>query len=96
VGGSSMIFFLNGEAVSKEKVEDAKREILVIMNKNHGKWDGKVEKFQVQEMGQVLAMIDTATGTLTAAVSLIAAIALVVAGIGIMNIMLVSVKERTR
>jgi putative ABC transport system permease protein len=96
VGGSSMIYFLNGEAVSKEKIEDAKREILAILNKNHGKWDGKVEKYQVQEMGQVLAMIDTATGTLTAVVSLIAGIALVVAGIGIMNIMLVSVKERTR
>ncbi len=96
VGGSSMIYFLNGEAVSKEKIQDAKLEILAILNKNHGKWDGKVEKYQVQEMGQVLTMMDTATGTLTTIVSLIAAIALVVAGIGIMNIMLVSVKERTR
>jgi len=96
VGGSSMIYFLNGEAVSKEKIEDAKLEIMAILNQNHGKWDGKVEKYQVQEMGQVLTMMDTATGTLTTIVSLIAAIALVVAGIGIMNIMLVSVKERTR
>ena len=44
----------------------------------------------------MLGMIDTATGALTAAISIIAGIALVVAGIGIMNIMLVSVKERTR
>jgi putative ABC transport system permease protein len=96
VGGSSMIYFLNGEAVSKDAIEDAKREILTVLNKNHGKWDGKIEKFQVQEMGQILILIDTATGILTTAISLIAAIALVVAGIGIMNIMLVSVKERTR
>ncbi len=96
MGGSSHIYFLNGEAVSKDKIEDAKREILVILDKSHGKWDGKVEKYQVQEMGQILSMIDTATGTLTAAISLIAGIALFVAGIGIMNIMLVSVKERTR
>ncbi len=96
VGGSSMIYMLNGEAVSKEKIEDAKREIMAVLNANHGKWDGKVEKYIVQEMGQVLAMIDSATGTLTTIVSLIAGIALVVAGIGIMNIMLVSVKERTR
>jgi putative ABC transport system permease protein len=96
VGGSSQVYFLNGEAVSKDEIENAKREILAILDMNHGKWDGKVEKFQVQEMGQILSMIDSATGALTAAISLIAAIALVVAGIGIMNIMLVSVKERTR
>ena len=76
VGGSSQIYMLNGEAVSKDKVEDAKREIVAILDQNHGKWDGKVEKYQVQEMGQILSMIDTATGTLTAAVSLIAGIAL--------------------
>jgi putative ABC transport system permease protein len=96
VGGSSQIFFLTGEAVSAEKIDDARQQILSILERNHGKWDGKVEKFIVQEMGQVLAMIDTATGTLTTAISIIAGIALLVAGIGIMNIMLVSVKERTR
>jgi putative ABC transport system permease protein len=96
VGGSSQIFFLTGEAVSAEKIDDARQQIMSILERNHGKWDGKVEKYIVQEMGQVLAMIDTATGTLTTAISIIAGIALLVAGIGIMNIMLVSVKERTR
>jgi putative ABC transport system permease protein len=96
VGGSSQVYFLTGNAVSTEKIDDAKQQIMTILNRNHGKWDGKVEKYMVQEMGSVLAMIDTATGTLTAAISIIAGIALLVAGIGIMNIMLVSVKERTR
>jgi putative ABC transport system permease protein len=96
VGGSSQVYFLTGEAVSKEKVDEARQQILAILDANHGRWDGTVEKYIVQEMGQVLAMIDTATGTLTAAISIIAGIALLVAGIGIMNIMLVSVKERTR
>jgi putative ABC transport system permease protein len=96
VGGSSQIYFLTGEAVSADRIEEAKQEIVAVLDKNHGRWDGKVEKYLVQEMGQVLAMIDTATGTLTAAISIIAGIALLVAGIGIMNIMLVSVKERTR
>ncbi len=96
MGGSSYIYFLVGEATSAETVEDAKREIVAVLNANHGKWNGKTDKYIVQEMGQVLSMIDTATGTLTALISIVAGIALVVAGIGIMNIMLVSVKERTR
>jgi len=96
VGGSSQVFFLTGEAKSVDTIDDAQQQILAILDKNHGKWDGKVDKYIVQQMGQVIAMIDTATGTLTAAISIIAGIALLVAGIGIMNIMLVSVKERTR
>ncbi len=96
MGGSTRILFLAGEAVSVERIPDATAEILAVLDANHGRWDGTVQKYAVQEMGQVLGMIDTATGALTAAISIIAGIALVVAGIGIMNIMLVSVKERTR
>ena len=96
MGGSSKVLFLTGEAVSAEAIEEAKREVLAILDKNHGRWNGTVQKYQVQEMGQILSMIDVATATLTAAISIVAGIALVVAGIGIMNIMLVSVKERTR
>ncbi len=96
VAGSSQIYFLIGEAVTTDQIDDAEQQILTILDKNHGKWNGTVEKYIVQEMGTVVAMIDTATGTLTAAISIIAGIALLVAGIGIMNIMLVSVKERTR
>jgi putative ABC transport system permease protein len=96
VGGSSNIYFLIGEAASEELIDDAKRQILSILTMNHGKWDGKYEKFAIQEMGAVLDTIDTVTGTITAFISIIAGIALLVAGIGIMNIMLVSVKERTR
>ena len=96
VGGSTYIYFLVGEAVSEDRIDDAKRQILSILTMNHGKWDGKYPKFAIQEMGAVLETIDTVTGTITAFVSIIAGIALVVAGIGVMNIMLVSVKERTR
>ncbi|MFW5728218.1 MAG: ABC transporter permease [Spirochaetota bacterium] len=96
VGGSSEIFFLIGEARTEESIDEAKRQILNILTINHGRWDGRHEKFAIQEMGAVLDTIDTTTATLTAFITIIAAIALLVAGIGIMNIMLVSVKERTR
>jgi putative ABC transport system permease protein len=96
IAGTSYIFFLIGEASSADSVDEAKREIVAVLSANHGKWNGTTDKYIVQEMGQVITMIDSATGTLTALISIVAGIALVVAGIGIMNIMLVSVKERTR
>ncbi len=96
MGGGTQVFLLTGEAVAVGRIEEASREIMAVLDRNHGKWGGTTSKYIVQEMGQILSMIDTATSALTAAISIIAGIALVVAGIGIMNIMLVSVKERTR
>ena len=52
--------------------------------------------FRVFNQAQVLSTLDTVTGTLMVVLGGIAAISLVVGGIGIMNIMLVSVTERTR
>ena len=94
--GSSMIYFLIGEAVDEDSIDAAKRQIMAILNANHGKYEGKYEKYVIQEMGAILETIDIVTGTLTAFITVIAGIALLVAGIGIMNIMLVSVTERTR
>jgi putative ABC transport system permease protein len=54
------------------------------------------ERFTVMTQDQMLGMISTVLSTLTAMLAGIAAISLVVGGIGIMNIMLVSVTERTR
>ena len=89
-GGTSFIYFLMGEAVSDEKINNAKRQILSILTMNHGKWDGKYEKFIVQEMGAILENIDTVTVTITAFVTIIANITLMVAGIGIMNIIILN------
>ncbi len=54
------------------------------------------DEFSVQTQEQTLSTISQITGVLTAALGGIAAISLIVGGIGIMNIMLVSVTERTR
>lgn len=56
----------------------------------------KKEEFTVMSQDDMLGMLDTVMNMLTAFVSAIAAISLVVGGVGIMNIMLVSVTERTR
>jgi putative ABC transport system permease protein len=57
---------------------------------------GKADDFSIFDTKQIADALGAATGTLTAVVTGIAAISLLVGGIGIMNIMLVSVTERTR
>ncbi|HUX21964.1 MAG TPA: ABC transporter permease, partial [Spirochaetia bacterium] len=96
VQGRTFMYFAIGDALSEPQVPEAKLQIVSILNRNHGKWGGKTPMFMVQELGAILKTIDMVTGIITAFISIIAGIALVVAGIGIMNIMLVSVKERTR
>lgn len=84
------------KAKSIEEIPAAKKEILNILARNHGKWDDRVHKFMIFGMKEQLDMINTVIGTVTIGVAVLAGIALLVAAIGIMNIMLVSVKERTK
>lgn len=83
-------------ANSIEEIPKAKKEILAILARNHGKWDNRINKYMIYGMKEQLDMINTVVGTVTIGVAVLAGIALLVAAIGIMNIMLVSVKERTR
>lgn len=57
---------------------------------------GLEQPYQVINQQEILSAFNTISGTLTTALGAIAAISLIVGGIGIMNIMLVSVSERTR
>ncbi len=57
---------------------------------------GAEDDFSVRDMQEIAETIGSATGTLTALLGAIAAVSLLVGGIGIMNIMLVNVTERTR
>ncbi len=63
-----------------------------ILNKRHHLKDG----YSVQTYVQIVEMVDGIMGIITLFISAIASISLVVGGVGIMNIMLVTVKERTR
>lgn len=88
------------QAVNGDAVNRLMENIRIILRENHDIYnpEGDLSKDDFKVMSQVEAsdMMSQIMGILTAFLSSIAAIALIVGGIGIMNIMLVSVTERTK
>lgn len=80
------------QASSPDTVETAMDKLEAFLVKTYKDTDA----FRVFNQAQMLESLDSMTGTMTAVLAGIAAISLIVGGIGIMNIMLVSVTERTR
>ncbi|MFO1186857.1 MAG: ABC transporter permease [Alphaproteobacteria bacterium] len=87
------IFLSVADEARSAEVQD--RLKLLMRERRHVR-AGTPDDFVVSDMKQVTELLTTVTGILTAVLSAIAAISLLVGGIGIMNIMLVSVTERTR
>ena len=84
------------KASSDTVVDKAKTEIENTLMGSHNIKDKKLADFSVSTSADLLSTVSSITGILTSLLSGIAAISLLVGGIGIMNIMLVSVTERTR
>jgi len=74
----------------------AEREIIALLRERHRLPAGEKADFEVRNTAEVAAVMGAIMGGLAAMLTGIAAISLVVGGVGIMNIMLVSVTERTR
>ncbi|WP_292010464.1 ABC transporter permease [Chryseobacterium sp.] len=83
-------------SLSEEKSEEAVEEITTIMQKQHNIKDGEDDNFNVSSQQELISTFSSTSEMLTVLLVAIASISLVVGGIGIMNIMYVSVKERTR
>lgn len=84
------------QAISEDAMESASREIEVYLAEKHRViFDGE-QDYRISNQADLLNFFNTLTGVLTLFLTLIAGISLLVAGIGIMNIMLVTVTERTR
>jgi len=83
-------------AVSEEKMAEAQARATTILRQNHKLSDDDEDDFHISNQTEIISMAGKVTGTLTALLSAIAGVSLLVGGIGIMNIMLVSVTERTR
>ena len=83
-------------AVSETQMEEAKTEIRALLREAHRVPTGGDDGFDIRDQSEINEMLTKITGTLTMLLSAIAGVSLLVGGIGIMNIMLVSVTERTR
>jgi len=84
------------QSISEEQIDEASEEIESILRRHRGIKFGENEDFSVRNQTQILDVISTITNIFTVVIAGIASISLLVGGIGIMNIMLVSVTERTR
>jgi len=88
--------FLDAIAVSPEQSEEAIREISEVLRVRRHLPSNKQNNFVVFSDDAFISLYNTITGGIFALMFLISSIALVVGGIGVMNIMLVAVTERTR
>ena len=94
--GQRAVTNITAQAADSESVESAIEQITETLRREHGLGLGDEDDFRIFDQSSLLETVNTVTGTLTAFLGTIAGISLVVGGIGIMNIMLVSVTERTR
>jgi len=84
------------QATTADSVSLAQAEITAILNARHGIKLGGTADYQIQNSEQLLATRTSATQTFTVLLGAVAAISLLVGGIGVTNIMLVTVTERIR
>ncbi len=94
--GSYRVDVLHIQAISEDAMNTATLEIETYLSDAHGITFQGEQDFTIINQADLLTSLGAVTGILTLFLSLIAGISLLVGGIGIMNIMLVSVTERTR
>jgi putative ABC transport system permease protein len=96
ISGGNDIQQIAVKAVSPDQVDAAISEMTSIMRARHYIANGAADDFQIRDMREVLNSMQQTLATFSFFLSSVGAISLIVGGIGIMNIMLVSVTERTR
>jgi putative ABC transport system permease protein len=95
-GGERAVNVIYAEAQSEDLMDDATQQVKETLRQSHEIAYQADDDFIVISQTDILDMLDVVMGTITLFLGAIAGISLVVGGIGIMNIMLVSVTERTR
>jgi putative ABC transport system permease protein len=93
--GSNSVSAIGLSATSQDAITAVTAEITTTLEQRHGITNG-VDDFSITTQSQLLGTVSSVSDVLTFLLAGIASISLLVGGIGIMNIMLVSVRERTR
>lgn len=83
-------------AVSKEAVPEAQKQITELLRQRHKIRPGRDDDFTIRNLSDIASTAEASSRVMTILLASIASVSLIVGGIGIMNIMLVSVTERTR
>lgn len=91
-----MVKFISVQATDATTLTSAEEEIKVLLRERHNIGRNKEDDFGVRNFTQMLEMAKQASNTMAFLLGAIASVSLFVGGIGIMNIMLVSVTERTK
>lgn len=84
------------KAVSEDTLDRVQEDVINLLRDQHKIRQGDDDDFQTQNMASILEASQTAIKTFTLLLAAVAGVSLVVGGVGIMNIMLVAVTERTR
>jgi len=84
------------KAASEDDLSRVQEDTTTLLRERHRIREGEDDDFQAQNMASILQASQAATATFTILLAAVAAVSLVVGGVGIMNIMLVAVTERTR
>ncbi|MEN3370510.1 MAG: putative transport system permease protein [Verrucomicrobiota bacterium] len=96
LGGGTTLRNINAQVASRNDLAPAQQQIIALLRQRHNIREGRDDDFTVRTQEEIAAAATATTETMTALLAGVAVISLVVGGIGIMNIMLVSVTERTR
>ena len=94
--GASRVRIINVQANSAAQLVAAQEQVTALLRQRHNIGPGRGDDFTVRTQDEISEMATSTSRVMTMLLGAIASVSLIVGGIGIMNIMLVSVTERTR
>jgi putative ABC transport system permease protein len=94
--GNTYLSNMTIEAASPDEIQAVAGAVSALLRERHRLQQGEADDFTVRTLEEMTNVLTSTTSTMTWLLASVAAVSLIVGGIGVMNIMLVSVTERTR